>query len=239
MYEHRSSVQVSRSRSSRSDQETWRLLYDRQRQSLEGRACGEFIKAVQKIEPLIYNLPSLELLSEALYSHSGWQIYPVDGLVDSDEFFRLLANRYFPAVTSLRSGDNIDYSPIPDLWHDIFGHLPLLLNSSVYGDFLKNIASEMNQASNPALKKALENLFWYTVESGVCQENGELRVYGSSQLSSFEEISYAVSEQVTVIPLEAVDMGMLSTNIHTIQTTIFEIPCFDYLAQIDFKLLQK
>nr|WP_293117935.1 hypothetical protein [Moorena sp. SIO4G3] len=239
MYDCSSLVRLGSSSSSRSDQETWRLLYDRQCQMLEGRACQEFVEAVQKIQPLIYNLPNLELLSEQLYSYSGWRIFPVDGLVPSDDFFNLIGNRYFPVATFIRSGEDLDYSPLPDMWHDIFGHLPLLFNSSVYREFLENIAREIYQASDPDYKKTLENLFWYTIESGVCQENGELRVYGSSQLSSFNEISYALSEQVTVVPLEEVDIGIFSINIHTVQTTIFKIPCFDYLGQIDFKLLSK
>ncbi len=125
------------------------------------------------------------------------------------------------------------------MWHDVFGHLPLLLSSSVYRDFIENISIEIDRSSDPELKNTLANLFWYTVESGVCREGRKLKVYGASQLSSFKEISYALSEDVEVVQLEAVDIGTLSTNIHTIQSTIFEIPSFDYLAQIDFKVFNR
>ena len=212
----------------------WRRLFNRQLKALEGRACQEFIDGIQQLKSLIQDIPNIEALSMDLYKLAGWKIYPVSGLVESKEYFNLLANKYFPVATFLRSSDNLDYSPLPDMWHDVFGHIPLLL-SPVYRDFIEYISLKTITA-NEREKEKLSTIYWYTIEAGVCLENGEHRVYGASQLSSFEEIIYAVSDQPNVVPFTLKKVCNTLVNIHELQQTFFEIPSFNYLGAIKYEL---
>lgn len=212
------------------DSLTWKILFPRQLELLEGKACQEFIDAIQKLKNLIQYLPNIKALSKTLHELVGWKLYPVAGLLEAKEYFQLLADKHHPVSTSLREYEHLDYSPFPDMWHDIFGHLPLLLYP-VYGDFLQYIAQKWLVADDKQ-KRQLSNVYWYTIEAGVCTEKGERRVYGASQLSSRSEIKYAVSNQVIIENFNLEKIVKLSVNIHEMQSSIFEISDFEYLAII-------
>lgn len=164
----------------------------------------------------------------------GWYLEPVSGLLDSEDYFRLLANKHFPVATLIRGIDNLDYSPIPDYWHDIFGHIPLVLNP-IYQDFLEFISRKIIMAEDTS-KQKLCKIYWYLIEAGVCRENNELKVFGASQLSSYGEIAYLFSGQPQIFSFDLLQVCDASVNIHQMQSSLYEIPSFDYFKEIKFEI---
>jgi phenylalanine-4-hydroxylase len=209
---------------------TWKILFDRQVDTLSGKACKEFIDGLKKLRNIIQAFPNLNTVSDEIYKILGWKLYPVTGLLNHDDYFKLLLKKQFPVAVFVRDSQNIDFSPYPDMWHDIFGHLPFLF-SPVYRDFVEYISEKMLTV-NEDVKKQIGSLYWYTIEAGVCQENGERRIYGASQVSSFHEIAYAVSNEPTVLPFDLQKILSLKIENEEVQTTLFEIPSFDYLETI-------
>ncbi len=208
----------------------WKMLLSRQLEALEGKACQEFINGIKKIKNLIQDIPDIEMLSERLYGLIGWKLQPVSGLVEHKEYFELLANKHFPVATFLRTNDELDYCPLPDMWHDIFGHIPLLFFSP-YGDLIQYFSKNILIA-NENKKEQLSTFYWYTIESGICRENGTRKVYGATLLSSFEELKHAVSYKPNIVPFSLGKIVDYPVNVHDIQQTFFEIPSFDYLGEI-------
>ncbi len=209
---------------------TWKALFDRQSDILQGKACQEFIYGLEQLKYIIQELPNLNTVSDEIYKILGWRLYPVTGLLDNKDYFRLISQKHFPVAVFIRDSQTIDFSPYPDMWHDIFGHLPFFF-SPVYRDFVEYI-SEKIVTVNEDFRKQIGSLYWYTIEAGVCQENGERRVYGASQVSSFHEIAYAISNEPTVLPFDLQSILNLEVRNEEMQTTLFELPSFDYLSVV-------
>jgi phenylalanine-4-hydroxylase len=211
------------------DYETWERLLQIQLTNIVGKASQEFIDGLAKVESFIQTLPNIAEVSHFLDQQIGWQLLPVEGLIDSEDYFFLLAHRHFPVATFIRDGNNLNYSPVPDLWHDIFGHIPLLF-SPEYAEFVEYLGHQF--FVYPFLREKISRLYWYTIEAGVCNENGDRKVYGASQLSSIEEISYAVSEKPTVSPFDLGTVLHSHVRIYEMQHHIFEISSFGYLKVV-------
>ncbi|MBP0041338.1 MAG: hypothetical protein J7545_05095 [Roseofilum sp. SBFL] len=220
---------------SRQSYDNWQLLLKKQLVNIEGRATGYFMEGLKSILPLIQDIPNITVLSDFLYQSIGWQLWPVQGLLEPGIFFYLLSHQYFPVSTVVRSQTDFTYSPVPDLWHDIFGHIPLLFFPP-YSSLIQK--TSQNYLDYPKFKSAIGSLFWYTIEAGVCNEHGDRRVYGASQLSSIEEIGYAVSHHPIVIPFDLGQVLNSPVQIDKLQDYIFEIPSLDYLDSIPNQLDQ-
>ncbi|NER19967.1 MAG: hypothetical protein F6J86_19610 [Symploca sp. SIO1B1] len=212
--------------------DNWKQLLKKQLKSIEGKASQQFIEGLTKIITFIEGIPHIANLSQFLQEHTGWQLWPVKGLLESESFFYLLSHRYFPVATFVRSGTDFNYSPIPDLWHDIFGHIPLLFFPA-YSNLVEYLSYQY--IARQDLKEAIARLYWYTIEAGVCDEGGNRRVYGASQLSSIEEIGYAVSDYPIVYPFDLEKVIDCPVKIDQLQHQIFEIPSFDYLSVIEYE----
>lgn len=210
----------------------WKQLLERQLESIEDKASQQFIKGLTKIRNFIEDIPHIPSLSQFLQEHIGWQLWPVKGLLKSEYFFYLLSHRYFPVATFVRSGTDITYSPIPDLWHDIFGHIPLLFFPA-YSNLIQYLSYQY--IAREDLKEAITRLYWYTIEAGVCDEGGNRRIYGASQLSSIEEINYAVSDYPIVYPFDLEKVIDCPVKIDQLQHQIFEISSLDYLNVIQYE----
>ncbi len=208
----------------------WDILLERQMTAIENRACKEFIEGYQAFDGLIDSFPNIEKLSNHLEKITGWRAVPVPGLLEYNEYFRYLANKVFPVANFVRSIDNLDYIPEPDAWHDIFGHLPLLTNP-IYSKFVATLSRQIILAP-PEQRQLLNNLYWYTVEVGICKENGQNRVYGAALISSFHEIQYALSGKPNIHPLDLGIVNKLSVKIDEVQNNLFEIPFFDFLEDL-------
>ncbi|NEQ37848.1 MAG: hypothetical protein F6K40_16905 [Okeania sp. SIO3I5] len=212
----------------------WRQLLNIQLESIEDRANQAFIEGLENIKDLIQDIPSINHLSGFLQEEIGWQLWPVIGLLEADKFFYLLSHRYFPVVTFVRSNTDINFSPFPDLWHDIFGHIPLLF-SQTYSNFLQYLGYQyvtVENANRKDIKQNIARLFWYTIEAGVCYEKGKLRVYGATQLSSIEEIKYALSDRPIRYPFKLEEVINFPVEDDRVQDRLFEIPSFEYLRVI-------
>ena len=212
---------------------TWRRLLSTQLANLNGKVPQQFCEGLAKIQDLIQDIPDIEAVSNFLYRQVGWKLWPVRALLDAEDYFQLLSMRYLPVATYFRNGDNLNYSPIPDIWHDIFGHIPLVFFPE-YCNFVEYLGYRC--VTSKKSREFIARIYWYTIEAGICQELEGRRVYGASQLSSIEEISYSVSDKPTVIPFDLARVINSPVKIDEFQNVIFEIPSFDYLQVLQSQL---
>jgi phenylalanine-4-hydroxylase len=168
------------------DHATWATLYARQREVLVGRASDEFIEAQDAMGMTPDRIPKFSDLNEVLRDATGWTLMGVEGLLPELDFFDHLANRRFPVTWWIRKPEQIDYIEEPDLFHDLFGHVPLLMNP-VFGDYMQAYGRGGVKAHGigPDALQNLTRLYWYTVEFGLIRQgDGGLRIYGSGIVSS-------------------------------------------------------
>ena len=173
------------------DHATYRRLYERQLQQLPGLACDEFISAVQQLGAP-GRIPRFDDISERLMKATGWQIVGVPGLIPEEAFFALLAERRFPVTDWIRTPVEFDYVVEPDIFHDLFGHVPLLFNP-VFADYMQAYGAGGLKASRLDACELLARLYWYTVEFGLIHTPQGLRAYGAGILSSAGELRHSVS----------------------------------------------
>ena len=164
----------------------WDLLFARQQAALAGRAVSAFEQGLDVLRLARPGIPRLDELNERLHARTGWTVVAVPGLVPDDVFFRHLSERRFPAGNFIRSAEQLDYLEEPDVFHDLFGHVPLLALPEV-ADFMQALGQLGLQALDLGALHRLARLYWYTVEFGLAHEHGELRIYGAGILSSFGE----------------------------------------------------
>lgn len=170
----------------------WRKLYRRQARLVPGRACDVFIDSLAKLDAAD-EIPHLDRTTEALYKATGWQLVAVPGLVPDLTFFEHLANRRFPVTVWLREPSEFDYIVEPDVFHDFFGHVPLLFNP-VFADHMQQYGQGGLKALQLGGLTYLARLYWYTVEFGLMQSPQGLRAYGAGILSSGGEIEYCLTD---------------------------------------------
>ena len=176
------------------DHATWGTLYRRQRELLAGRACDEFLATQDAMGMDAQRIPRFEPLNEALAAATGWRIVGVEGLLPELDFFDHLAHRRFPVTWWIRRPDQIDYIAEPDLFHDLFGHVPLLMDP-VFADYMQAYGRGGLKAHGlgaEALQR-LTRLYWYTVEFGLIATPGGLRIYGAGIVSSKGESLHALA----------------------------------------------
>ena len=170
---------------SETDHDVWRQLYKRQREILPGRASDAFLRAQDTMGMTPDRIPKFSDLNRVLADATGWQIVGVEGLLPELVFFEHLANRRFPVSWWIRRADQIDYIEEPDLFHDLYGHVPLLLEP-MFADYMQAYGAGGVRASGlgPEALMNLTRLYWYTVEFGLIRTDEGLRIYGSGIVSS-------------------------------------------------------
>jgi len=176
------------------EHEIWDLLYSRQLNILADRAAPEFLDGLKRLELSRSGIPDLTRLNPALKALTGWEIVMVPHLVPDDVFFRHLANRRFPAGRFIRRRDQLDYLQEPDVFHDIFGHVPMLANP-IFADYMQAYGQGGLRALNLGTLKNLARLYWYTVEFGLIKSENGLRIYGAGIVSSAGESRYALEDE--------------------------------------------
>ena len=172
------------------EHEVWRTLYQRQTAMLPGLACAEYMAGLQKLD-LASGIPDFEALSEQLAALTGWRVVAVPGLVPDEVFFQHLANRRFPAGRFIRGADQLDYLQEPDVFHDVFGHVPMLTDP-VFADYMEAYGKGGMRALGMGRLHNLARLYWYTVEFGLLRTGEGLRIYGAGIVSSATESRYAL-----------------------------------------------
>ena len=214
------------------DHDTYRLLYDRQSKLLPGLACDEFIAALPSLGASSH-IPRFDDINDRLTKATGWQVVAVPGLIPEVPFFTLLANRKFPVTDWIRKPEEFDYIVEPDVFHDLFGHVPLLFNP-VFADHMQAYGAGGLKAHRLGACEQLARLYWYTIEFGLMQQsNGrgsELRAYGAGILSSSGELVHAVkSANPHRIALDLLRCMRTRYNIDSYQQTYFVIDSFQQL----------
>jgi phenylalanine-4-hydroxylase len=172
---------------------TWRTLFERQARMLPSRACAAFVRGMQALPIDAAAIPDFNRLSEVLMRHTGWQVVAVPGLVPDEVFFEHLAHRRFPAGNFLRRPDQLDYLSEPDVFHDVFGHVPMLMNPAL-ADYMQAYGVGGLRARELGVLEQLARVYWYTVEFGLVEEQGALRLYGSGIASSFRESVFSLED---------------------------------------------
>ncbi len=169
----------------------YQRLHQRQCGQLPGRACDDFLDAVTRLGPAD-KIPQFEALSERLHQATRWQIVAVPGLIPEEAFFSLLSQRKFPVTHWLRTPAEFDYVVEPDVFHDLFGHVPMLFNPW-FADYMQAYGAGGLKASQLGACELLARLYWYTVEFGLIQTPAGLRAYGAGILSSTGELPYSLT----------------------------------------------
>jgi phenylalanine-4-hydroxylase len=171
----------------------WDRLFARQSEILKGRACAEYLKALNMLELSERGVPDMQRLSDRLEVLTGWRVVPVTEIVPDEVFFDHLAHRRFPAGAFIRSEKEMDYLEEPDIFHDIFGHVPLLANPT-YADFMEAYGRGGLRAMVLGRLKNLARLYWYTVEFGLVRQGGGLKIFGAGIMSSAAETVFALDD---------------------------------------------
>ena len=164
----------------------WRELVSRRMPQLERHACAEYLEGFQLIGLQVDELPRLKDVSARLQPRTGWNSTAVSGFLPADAFFEMLAARRFPTTTWIRSREAMEYTPEPDIFHDVFGHVPMHAHP-VFADFLEHYGKVCAGLRNVEDLERMGRLFWFTVEFGVIREGGAIKVYGSGLVSSHGE----------------------------------------------------
>jgi phenylalanine-4-hydroxylase len=184
------------------DQLVWKVLFDRQTALLHKRAASAFGQGLAKIGFHRGAIPDFGETSERLRKATGWQLEPVLGALNDADFFGLLAQRKFPATVWIRSMEQFDFIQEPDLFHGVFGHVPLLMDKA-FADFLHFLGQVAAQHLDDAAALAqIERLYGFTVQFGLVQEQGEARFYGAGLLSSSGEIHHCLGEGPARTPFD-------------------------------------
>src|ERR1700722_39574 len=171
----------------------WHTLFERQAEILPGRACAEFLDGLAKLDLGAGRIPHFERLSDALEKMTGWRVVAVPSLVPDAVFFDHLAHRRFPAGQFIRRADQLDYIEEPDVFHDVFGHVPMLVHP-VFADYLEAYGKGGLRAQRLGALDQLSRVYWFTVEFGLVAQDGGLRIYGAGIVSSFAETRFSLED---------------------------------------------
>jgi len=172
---------------------TWDILYERQTALLPGYACDEFLHGLDALDLHRGGIPDFNVINPELERLTGWNVVAVPGLVPDEVFFDHLANRRFPAGQFIRRRDQLDYLQEPDIFHDVFGHVPMLTDP-VFADYMEAYGKGGQRALGLGRLHNLARLYWYTVEFGLLETPKGLRIYGAGIVSSRTESIFAIDD---------------------------------------------
>ncbi len=207
----------------------WRHLYERQSAILPGRACDAFLDGLHRLGVAADGIPDFERLSDSLEDATGWRVVAVAGLVPDDVFFWHLANRRFPVTNWIRTPQQMDYLQEPDVFHDLFGHVPMLTNP-VFADYMQAYGRGGLKALRLDALHYLARLYWYTVEFGLIKTADGLRIYGSGIVSSHTESVYCLEDpKPNRIGFDLLRIMQTDYRIDDLQEVYFVIESFDQL----------
>lgn len=213
------------------ENETWAKLVERQKDIIQGRACDEFM---QGMDILGFNnstkVPQIPEVNKILNEYTGWGVEPVPALIQPKEFFNLLANKRFPAATFIRVPAEMDYLQEPDIFHEIYGHTPLLTNQA-YGDFME-MFGKLALEAEPNERRQLFRLFWFTIEFGLVKTNEGLKAYGGGILSSIGETQFCLTSEPEKMDFDVLNVLRTPYRIDIMQPVYFVINKFDDLFSI-------
>jgi phenylalanine-4-hydroxylase len=208
----------------------WAELVGRVLPELEKHASRAYLEGFQIIGLQKDRLPRLASISARLEPRTGWNSTPVSGFLPAPAFFEMLAARRFPTTTWLRSRDSIEYTPEPDIFHDVFGHVPMH-SHKVFADFLQRYGRVCASIEEERVLERLGRLFWYTVEFGLIREGNEVKLYGSGLISSHGECKNVVEGHCAVHDFSLDEVLETPVKVDEFQKTLFAISSFDQMYE--------
>ncbi|MFG0331046.1 MAG: phenylalanine 4-monooxygenase [Phycisphaerales bacterium] len=211
------------------NQETWRVLYERQMDYLSDHASRTYLNGASAINLQPEAIPNLDEINSRLGPKTGWQSKAVPGYLPAKAFFACLSRREFPTTIVIRPKESIDYLPEPDIFHDIFGHVPLHADA-VFADFLQTYGQAALATDDDFHTERLARLFWFTVEFGLIREDGEIKVYGSGLISSPGESRHSLtSDKVDRRPFDLETVCDTAFEIDHYQPILYVLESFEQL----------
>ncbi|HRE35803.1 MAG: phenylalanine 4-monooxygenase [Sphingopyxis sp. 65-8] len=209
----------------------WDRLFARQSEMLPGRAADAFLRGIDVLKLEKPGIPDYRELNARLMAATGWQVVAVPGLVPDDVFFDHLANRRFPAGNFIRTPQQLDYLQEPDVFHDVFGHVPMLADP-IFADYMVAYGEGGLRSLQFDALKQLARLYWYTVEFGLIREGGGLRIYGAGIVSSYAESVFALdSDSPNRIGFDLARVMRTDYRIDDFQQNYFVIDSLDQLLE--------
>jgi phenylalanine-4-hydroxylase len=223
-------VQQNWERYTSADHEVWQILYARRMEQLESTASRIFLDGAKLIGLAPNEIPNLDEVNRRLGPRTGWNAVPVGGFLPAKEFFASLSARRFPTTVTIRSRESIDYVPEPDIFHDVFGHVPLH-SDPPFADFLQKFGQTAAMARTPEEVEMMARLFWFTIEFGLIDENSKPKIYGSGLISSSGDAANALGPTCNRRPFTLDGVISQSFRIDQLQDTLFVVDAFDQLYE--------
>ena len=208
------------------DHEVWEILYSKRMGQLESTASDVFLRGADIIGLSPKQIPDLAEVNRRLSARTGWNAVPVGGFLPAKEFFESLSRRRFPTTVTIRPKEGIDYVPEPDIFHDVFGHVPLH-SDPMFADFLQRFGALATREDTQKMAR----LFWFTVEFGLIRERGETRIYGSGLISSASDAANALGSQCDRRPFSLEAVMEQEFRIDELQNVLFVLESFDQLFE--------
>ena len=208
----------------------WAELVRRRGSQIDVHACRAYLEGYEFLGLEDDRLPNLRTITARLKPRTGWSSTPVSGFLPSDAFFEMLDARMFPTTTWLRSRDSLEYTPEPDIFHDVFGHVPMHTHP-VFADFLQHYGSVCAKIKDKDTLERLGRLFWYTVEFGLIREDGKIKVYGSGVISSHGECTNVITGGCEVRNFSLDEVLSTPVKVDRIHSRLFAIDGFDQIYE--------
>jgi phenylalanine-4-hydroxylase len=235
--DYREDVAQTKARYSRADDEMWRHLYEQQVALAREHGCRAYIRGLDRLGLPADRAIHLEELNEQVRPLTDWRFVPASGAMKMGAVFECLSKRRFPLNLKMRGPEERYFAELPDLFHDLFGHGPILLDREIAALYEQFGAVAMKNIEDPPLIRLVGRLFWFTMEVGLIREEGALKAYGAALLTSFREINNAIESCHTVSPLSIDRLERAAYLFTEVQQTYFETPSFAalgaLLAQLD------
>jgi phenylalanine-4-hydroxylase len=220
---------------SRAEHDVWITLYERQTALLPGHACDEFLRGLDALDLHRSGIPDFKRINEELQRLTGWTVVAVPGLVPDDVFFDHLANRRFPAGQFIRKPHELDYLQEPDIFHDVFGHVPMLTDPT-FADYMRAYGQGGQRARGLGRLASLARLYWYTVEFGLMETKAGLRIYGAGIVSSRTESIFALDDpSPNRIGFDLERVMRTPYRIDDFQQVYFVIPSIQTLQEVTLR----
>jgi phenylalanine-4-hydroxylase len=208
--------------------DVWRILYERRMATLVDTGSTAFLSGMERIGLSSDRVPDIADVNNRLARRTGWAAVGVRGFIPAAQFFRCLEQRRFPTTLKVRPREQLDYLPEPDIFHDVFGHVPLHADP-VFADFLQRFGALAAQATSDDAIAAMARLFWFTVEFGLIREGGRVKIYGSGLISSHADAANALGPTCERRPFDLDAVMSQPFEIDRLQDVLFVIDSFDQL----------
>ncbi len=207
----------------------WETLFNRQMKLLKETASAEYLAAIETVGFRANKIPDFEEVNSVLENITGWNLHVVPCISQQKEFFQLLSQKKFTATCWLRTMEQLDYLEEPDMFHDVFGHVPLLSNHD-YTNFFTGISNmALEHIDNPLAVELLGKIYWFTIEFGLIREESKLKIYGAGIMSSFGEVKHCLSDEVTRLDFDVETIFSTNYRNDQMQNLYFVIDSYEQL----------